>query len=314
MAAASPAGSVVVFGSLNVDSTSYVDRFPLPGETLASTGFANALGGKGTNQAVAAHRSGAVVRLVARVGADASGDFALASLTRLGLDVSSIAAVPDAPTGVAQITVDASGENTIVITAGANAALTPELVVDRHDDIAAADLVLTQGEVPAVTIERLAAACARFGTRFVLNLAPPVDVSRGALAECDPLVVNEHEARSVGIAPEGDGSADAWRAAAEAAVGRVARSVVITLGGAGAVGAGPGASVACAAPEVDAVDTTGAGDGFTGTLAAFLAGGAPLDEAVAAAVAAGALAVQRRGTTDSYATRDEILHAMEEPA
>jgi len=309
----------VIVGSLNVDSTSYVETFPAPGETILSHGFQVALGGKGSNQAVAAHVVGASVDLVARVGSDAAGDFALATLERLGVPTTAVARETDAPTGVAQITVADSGENTIIVTGGANLALTPAVVDAEHERLAAASVVLTQGELPVPTIERIAEVAAASGVRFVLNLAPPAPVSAAILRSADPLVVNEHEARAVGIAPAdthgldagapdaAGGPLDAWRAAAASAVGRVARSVVVTLGPAGAVAAASDDSWVAAAPRVDAVDTTGAGDGFTGALAAMLAEGRPLDEALRVAVAAGALAVQARGTVDSYAGREAVL-------
>ncbi|WP_448811545.1 ribokinase [Agromyces bauzanensis] len=301
---------VVVFGSLNVDSTSYVESFPRPGETIRSHGFRVALGGKGSNQAVAAHVAGAAVELVARVGADATGDFALATLERLGLPIGAIAREVDVPTGVAQITVADSGENTIIVTGGSNLALTPAVVDAERDRIAAAALVLTQGELPVATIDRIAAAAAEAGVRFVLNLAPPAAVAAPTLAVSDPLVVNEHEARAAGIGTDAAGATlDEWRELAASAVGTVARSIVVTLGAAGAVAASTDGAWSVAAPHVTAVDTTGAGDGFTGTLAAFLAEGRPLDEALRIAVAAGALAVQGRGTVDSYASRDVVLDA-----
>lgn len=313
---------VVVVGSLNVDSTSYVETFPAPGETILSHAFQVALGGKGSNQAVAAHVVGASVDLVARIGADAAGDFALATLERLGVPTNAVDRETDAPTGVAQITVADSGENTIIVTGGANLALTPAVVDAEHERLAAASVVLTQGELPVPTIERIAEVAAESGVRFVLNLAPPAPVSAATLRFADPLVVNEHEARAVGIAPVADtrgldagdpdaagGSIDAWRAAAASAVGRIAQSVVVTLGPAGAVAAASDGSWVAAAPRVDAVDTTGAGDGFTGALAAMLAEGRSLDEAVRVAVAAGALAVQARGTVDSYAGREAVLRA-----
>lgn len=299
-----------MFGSLNVDSTSYVDAFPLPGETIRSRDFQVALGGKGSNQAVAAHVAGAAVELVARIGADAAGDFALAALGRLGVPTGAIARETDAPTGVAQITVAGTGENTIIVTGGANLALTPALVDDERGRIAAAALVLTQGELPVATIDRLAAVARETGARFVLNLAPPAAVAPETLVAADPLVVNEHEARAVGVGSDAAGATlDEWRQAAAYAAGRVARSVVVTLGAAGAVAASVDGAWSIAAPRVDAIDTTGAGDAFTGTLAAFLAEGRPLDEALRIAVAAGALAVQARGTVDSYAPRDAVLHA-----
>lgn len=303
-------GAVVVFGSLNVDSTSYVEAFPAPGETILSHGFQIALGGKGSNQAVAAHVAGASVELVARIGADATGDFAIATLERFGLPIAAIAREADAPTGVAQITVADSGENTIIVTGGANLALTPAVVESEGSRIAAAVLVLTQGELPIATIERIAAAAGEAGVRFVLNLAPPAPVSAATLAAAHPLVVNEHEARAVGIGTDVAGATiDEWREVAASVVGNIARSVVVTLGAVGAVAASAEGSWSAAAPRVSAVDTTGAGDGFTGTLAAFLAEGRPLEEALRIAVAAGALAVQARGTVDSYAPREAVLRA-----
>lgn len=301
---------LVVFGSLNVDSTSYVDSFPAPGETIRSRDFQVALGGKGSNQAVAAHVAGAAVELVARIGVDAAGDFALATLHRFGVPTGAIGRETDAPTGVAQITVADSGENTIIVTAGANLALTPAVVDAERDRVAAAALVLTQGELPVATIDRLAAVAEEAGARFVLNLAPPAGVAPETLAVADPLVVNEHEARAVGIGTDAPGATlEAWRAAAASAAGTIARSIVVTLGAAGAVAASSDGAWSVVAPRVAAVDTTGAGDGFTGTLAAFLAEGRPLDEALRIAVAAGALAVQGRGTVDSYAPRDAVLDA-----
>ena len=306
-------GRVVVFGSLNVDSTSYVQAFPAPGETILSHGFQVALGGKGSNQAVAAHVAGASVELVARIGADASGDFAIATLQRFGLPTAAVARETDAPTGVAQITVADSGENTVIVTGGANLALTAAVVDAERDRIAAAALVLTQGELPVATIDRIAAAAEAAGVRFVLNLAPPAPVSATTLATADPLVVNEHEARAVGIGTDAAAATlDEWRELAASVAGDIARSVVVTLGAAGAVAASADGSWSAPAPRVTAVDTTGAGDGFTGTLAAFLAEGRQLAEALRIAVAAGALAVQARGTVDSYAPRDAVLAAAGE--
>jgi ribokinase len=302
-----------VVGSLNVDSTSYVDAFPAPGETIRSRDFQVALGGKGSNQAVAAHVAGAAVDLVARVGSDAAGDFALGTLERLGLPTGSIAREADAPTGVAQITVAGSGENTIIVTGGANLALTPAVVDDERERIAAAGLVLTQGELPVATIDRIAAVARDARVRFVLNLAPPAAVGPETLAVADPLVVNEHEARAAGVGTDVAGATlDEWRDAAASAAGTVARSVVVTLGAAGAVAASADGAWSVAAPRVTAIDTTGAGDAFTGTLAAFLAEGRPLDEALRIAVLAGALAVQARGTVDSYAPRDAVLAAADD--
>lgn len=323
-------GRVLVLGSLNVDSTSYVADFPAPGETIPSTGYAVALGGKGTNQAVAAHLAGASVDLVARVGTDAAATFALETVRGFGLDLDAIDSVPDAATGVAQITVASSGENTVIVSAGANAFVTAAAVEQHRWDVAAADVALTQGELPVDAVERLAMLSSEVGTRFVLNLAPPVQISAAALAVCDPLVVNQHEAVALGIGDSETAGLAAWRAVAESVAGRLCRSVVITLGAEGAVSAAGSESASvvdvdadadsdsadtevtsrssqCEAPRVTAVDSTGAGDCFTGTLAAFLSEGRSLGDAVAIAVAAGALSVTSRGTVGSYAGRVDLL-------
>lgn len=301
---------LVVVGSLNVDSTSYVEQFAAPGETIESTGFAVALGGKGTNQAVAAHLAGVDTALIARVGDDSSGDFAITTLDALGVPSEGVARIEGVTTGVAQITVSASGENTVIVTAGANGLLGPELSALENLAIADASLVLTQGEIPAATVEALAATAAAAGTRFVLNLAPPIALSAAAIAVCDPLVVNEHEARAVGVVPDAAGelSPARWQQLAASAIaeGRC-RSIVITLGSAGAVAADAEGSWHRQAPRVTPVDTTGAGDCFTGTLAAFLAEGRTLAEATGLAAAAGALSVQARGTVGSYASRETVL-------
>lgn len=309
MAEAGSHGTVVVFGSVNVDATSYVSEFPRPGETVHSHGFRVALGGKGANQAVAAHLAGASVDLVARVGDDANAEVPLRAFAGFGLSTDGVTAVSGEPTGVAQITVSGTGENTIVVTAGANASFAADVVAEEAGRLAAAAVVLTQGELPVPTIEALAAACGAAGVRFVLNLAPPVAVAPEAISLADPLVLNVHEARTLGLgaALPGDAPAAAWRDAAASGVGDLARSIVVTLGDRGAVAADASGSWVIAAPAVDAVDTTGAGDAATGTLAAMLAEGRALPDAARAAVAAGALAVQRRGTVDSYAGRDAVL-------
>ncbi|MGR0218422.1 ribokinase [Agromyces sp. ZXT2-6] len=311
-APADPGGrrdAVVVFGSVNVDATSYVRDFPRPGETVHSRGFRVALGGKGANQAVAAHLAGARVELVARLGGDANAEVARSAFARFGLAADAVATVPDETTGVAQITVAESGENTIIVTAGANASFDSEAIRAESPRLGGAALALTQGELPVPAIEAIAAACDAAGVRFVLNLAPPVPVGRAALASADPLVVNVHEARTLGLGAglDDDAPAEAWRDAAASVVGALARSIVVTLGDRGAVAADPTGAWTAPAPRVDAIDTTGAGDAATGVLAAMLAEGRALPDAVRAAVAAGALAVQRRGTVDSYAGRDDVL-------
>jgi ribokinase len=306
---------VVVVGSVNRDYSSYVERLPLPGETVLAYEWRETLGGKGANQAVAAARVGARVSLVARVGDDPAGSGALRELGSLGVGVDHVLAVAGT-TGAAQITVGRDGRNTIVVMPGANAEMLPAAVVAAEPLLREAAVVLTQGELSAATIAQVAASARGAGGRFLLNLAPAVAVDPTVREAADPLVVNETEAVALlGRDDLLDGDSNlavpgALRVAAELA-GAVARSAVVTLGSAGAVasdGARQWHQPAPAAREIR--DTTGAGDAFTGVLAAILAEGASLADAVRAGVHAGTFAVAREGTTGSYPSRAELHSAM----
>ena len=287
--------SLIVLGSANVDYTVVVDRHPQPGETLLGGDIVTGSGGKGANQALAAARAVGLPVFLGAVGADPAGRALLDVLGSGGVDVSNVSSIADAPTGVALITVAHDGENTIVVAAGANGRLDAETIAARVAELAGPGTVLlAQLEVPLPAVEAAAAALARAGGRLVLNLSPSRPVPDALLALCDPLVVNESEASDLAASPV-DGPAAA--AAAAAALLERCRSVVITLGGEGAVFAaregGPGSSSGHRpAPHVEVVDTTGAGDAFVGALAAELAEGGGLESAVERGVAAGAAAVQ----------------------
>jgi ribokinase len=292
--------TLLVVGSVNVDAVSGVERFPAPGETVLASSYRQGLGGKGANQAVAAALDGARVELVARTGDDAGGAAVRTELAGWGVDVTDVAAVPGVPTGIAQILVDARGENMIAVSSGANDALDAAAVDALADRLGPGMTVLSQGEVPVEVLDRLAEVCRDRGARFVLNLAPPRDVAPRTLRTADPLVVNEHEARTLGL----DGAdPEDWRLACAAAAGRLAEAVVVTLGARGAVAATCTSSAYVAAPVVDAVDATGAGDAFVGVLASRLAVGVDLGGAVQSAVAAASQAVTRHGTVESYPRR-----------
>lgn len=266
-------GNVLVVGSINIDAGVRVERFPEPGETVFGRSMGQSLGGKGANQALAAARHGARVRFIGAVGRDDHGDRAMGILSAAGVDIGGISVLPDKPTGTAAIAVGPTGENTIIVASGANA----EIVVTAQIlGLSSGDVVLAQGEVPPAAIGAAAHAASPAGARFVLNLAPVVALPSEVLAIADPLVVNEHEAAELGIATiDGD-----WATAASDAVGVLARSVVITLGAAGAVYADADGSGHIAAVPTTVVDTTGAGDAFVGALAAVLAGGLSLADAV----------------------------------
>lgn len=282
--------SLIVLGSANTDFTVVVDRHPSPGETVLGGDAVIATGGKGANQALAAARAGALPVFLGAVGADANGRALQDALGSGGVDVANLTVVDDAPTGIALITVSRDGENSIVVAPGANAHLTTDAVLTALDALTGPETVLlaqleVRLEVVATAAERVSAG----GGRVVLNLSPSREVPAELLAICDPLVVNEAEARNAGAASI-ESIEDARAAAASLAAG--SRSVVITLGGDGAVWASPEGSGHVAAPRVTVVDTTGAGDAFVGALAAELADGAELAAAVARGVAAGAAAVQ----------------------
>jgi len=270
---------VVVVGGINQDVTVRVARRPVPGETVVGDGPATSAGGKGANMAVAAARAGASVALCGAVGDDPAGTEQLAQLRAAGVDVARVAVRASVATGTALIVLTPDGENAIAVGAGANATLSDAEVAAA---CAGARVVLAQTEVGAGPVD---AAAATPGVRLVLSPAPVVALAARTLARADPLVVNEEEASELA------GHADAARVLA--ATG--ARSVVVTLGAAGAELADATGSRRIASPTVAAVDTTGAGDVLAGTLAAALERGAGLDEALTEAVAAAAASVTRAG-------------------
>ena len=302
------AGSVLVVGSVNADLVVGVDRRPGAGETVLGSDLATFPGGKGANQAVAAARLGASVAFLGRVGSDSFASFLRDNLNREGVGTGQLLAVPG-PSGVALITVDLAGDNSIIVAPGANALLTPEGIEAARAEFEAARVVSAQLEIPIPAVEAAARMAACAGARFILNLSP----ARGAqavppalLAAADPLVVNEHEAALVlGEAPDGPGQPGP-AASAAALLARGPRSVVITLGPGGAYAADASGGARVPSPRVTVVDTTGAGDAFTGALAWRLSLGDPLPAATALATRVGAAAVTGRGAQSSYPTADRV--------
>lgn len=272
---------ITVVGSSNLDLTAVLDRLPAPGDTVAARRLVRSPGGKGANQALAARRLGAEVRFVGAVGDDGLGDEALSLLRAEGVDLSGVRTVPG-PTGLALIEVDAAGETTIVVVAGANAAV--EVTPDQLTD---ADAVLTVLEIPDHTVRAVAAA-----PGFVaVNAAPARPLPADLLRRTDLLVVNRAE---YAAQPHAD----------------AARAVAVTHGAAGAVLRRDGREVATATPpEVSAVDGAGAGDAFTAALLVALLEGRPDAEALHLACAAGALTATRIGaaTSPSRAELDTLL-------
>ena len=271
------APSVTVVGSVNLDLVARVERLPRAGETIGGATFERVPGGKGANQAVAAARLGASVAMVACVGEDGFAREALSGLVDAGVSTERVAAV-DAPTGVALIVVDGEGENTIVVAPGANGRLAPE-----HVDVAGADAVLCQLEVP---IEAVAAAADATDGLFCLNAAPAHVLPASLVERADLVIANRFEADALPARPP---------------------LLALTLGSEGAVLVERGEEVARAdSPQVDAVDGTAAGDAFCAALVVSLLEGRRRADALARACAAGAAAASRFGAQPSLPTAADV--------
>ena len=292
---------LLVVGSANADLVIRVERRPAAGETVLGGDLAVHPGGKGANQAVAAARLGARTALLARVGDDAHGRLLLDSLRAAAVDTVGVL-VGGAPTGVALITVDPSGDNSIVVSPGANARLAPADIGAAVSLFLASRVVSAQLEIPLETVVQVVRNLSP-DSRFVLNPSPPQPLPTEVLAACDPLIVNEHEARVVlGESCVSEDPVD-W---ARLLLAKGPRSVVVTLGAEGALVCDASGVTRVPSVKVDAVDTTGAGDAFTAALAWKLGSGSDLAEAAAHAARVGAAAVTKRGAQESYPTAEEV--------
>jgi ribokinase len=297
-----PTPSICVVGAALIDLIAYVPRLPALGETLHGSDFRSGFGGKGANQAVMAARLGARVAIVTRVGRDRFGDEMLANFAAHGVDATYVSVDDEAPSGVAPIAVAPDGGNSIVIVTGANDRLTAADVELARPAIAAADVVVCQLEVrQEVTLAALRISREE-STTTILNPAPAVTELPHELYElADVLCPNEPEAELLLGRPLGD--------AAEAAHELRARgpgAVVLTLGERGSLVATVEGTRTIPPVTVEAVDTTGAGDAYIGSLAVRIASGAPLGEAAAFANRVAALSVTRRGTQTSFPSAAEV--------
>jgi ribokinase len=282
---------IAVVGSINLDLVVGVERHPVPGETVVGGDRQELPGGKGANQAVAAARLGAEVALVGRVGADDAGRRLRDGLAAEGVDVAFVRVDEEAPTGMALIAVDAGGENTIVVSPGANGRVGEDDVRAAGEAVSGAGIVLVQHEVPEVAV---AAAIAAAGGTVVLNPAP----ARPLAGPVDVLVPNRGELEA--LAGRGGDPVDLAHGLAGAG------AVVVTLGAEGAVVVQGERVDRIAATQVDAVDTTGAGDAFCGALVQALDEGAELVEAARWAARAAATSVTRSGAQGGLPRREEV--------
>lgn len=295
---------IVVVGSLNYDLTVRTPRFPQPGEAVLGDDFRTACGGKGANQAYTVAKMGAPVKMLGCVGADAFGEALLDSLRQVGVDVSLVHRRSSAPTGMAFILLDASGQNEIIVAPGANRTLTAQEVQQAAPHIRTARAVIVQLETTLEATHAALALARAAGAVTVLNPAPAQPLSDEILALCDFLIPNEGEASQLSEVAVRD-PASAQQAAA-ALRRRGARNVIVTLGANGAWVEGETWQGHVPAFTVPVVDTVAAGDVFIGAFTVRLLEGVSLPDAVRFACAASAIAVTRPGAQPSVPTRAEV--------
>jgi ribokinase len=302
---------IVVVGSINTDLVAVASRIPAIGETVTGTDFQIHPGGKGANQAVAVARLGYPVRLIGRLGADSFGTQLKSHLQRAGVDIAGVA-IGEGPSGVAVIVVSEKGENSIVVTPGANSKVTPQDLEANIEFIRQAGIVLAQLEIPLETVEYLASICFRESIPFILDPAPARELPASMYKHIAWLTPNQSEAefylgrKSDGVerlpVPE----------MARAILRKGSRGVILKMGELGvflATQNGPGSLVP--AFPIRAIDTTAAGDAFNGGFAVgLMLGKSPLESAIFAAAVAG-ISVTRRGAQSSMPSMTEVEALME---
>ncbi|TIR31098.1 MAG: ribokinase [Mesorhizobium sp.] len=299
---------IIVIGSINLDLIANVDRLPAPGETVRGSGFTTAPGGKGANQALAAARAGAKVRMVGAVGKDNFATEALALLRDGKIDLSGVGET-FASTGTALIMVADDGENVIAVVPGANdSVVTGDL---SKAFMKKGDVVLLQQEIPLQTVEAALDVARAAGTVTVLNTAPFRGEAAAFLGKADYVVANETEFDLYGEALSLSGRDRPARMRDYA--GKTGRTIVVTLGGDGVLAATPADLLMVPALKITPVDTVGAGDTFCGYFAAGLSSGLPLDQALARAAAAGSLACLKPGAQPAIPLAKEVDAALQNP-
>ena len=301
---------VVVVGSFMMDLVVKAERRPRKGETLIGDEFGMFIGGKGTNQAIAAARLGAQVDMIGRLGTDLFGDMFMSALNEEGINTQFIVRDREVGTGVGTPVIDAQGDNSIIIIPRANMRLTVEDVKKAGNVIGVANVLLLQLEVPVESSQRAAEIARDGGATVILNPAPARELPDSFLKYIDFIAPNEPETEMLTGVPVPD-QAGAEQAA-KILLDKGMSAVVLTLGERGALLLTPEMTKAVPAYEVDVVDTTAAGDAFCGALATNLARGAELEQAVAYANAAGAMAVTIMGAEPSMPTKRQLEHFLRE--
>jgi len=289
---------IAVVGSANTDLTTFIDRFPKPGETIFGEKFDLGFGGKGANQAVAAKLCGAEVFMVARVGSDLFGPATIQNFQRLGIDTSHVRQVEGVSSGVAPIFVDSSGQNRIIVVKGANDALKPADVDAASEVLKKVDCIVLQFEIPLETVYYTIQFARKNGIRCILNPAPALPIDAKAISDLDYFVPNESEAEAITGLPVRNLD-DARRSAEKLLASGIGR-VIVTLGANGSLLAGREGMEHIPAFHVKSVDSTGAGDAFIGSFATFLGEGRAEREAVQRANLYAGLSTTTVGTQKSF--------------
>lgn len=303
----------MVVGSLNADFVVTVGRHPRPGETVTGSSFDRFAGGKGANQAYGAARlvngeANTTVSMIGQVGADAHGRWLIDHLASGGVDVSGVTIDPSVSTGIAAITLDSAGQNSIVVVPGANGTFGPEVLARHEGRLREADVVLAQLEIPIETVAFAARVARGVGATMILDPAPARPLPDSLLSDCEYLTPNETEL-DVPSASRADAAALARRWLA-----RGARNVLVKLGSAGALLLTAHGELFIPALQVEAVDTTAAGDAFNAGFAVALAEGAEATTAAGFAAATAAVSVTRRGAQPSMPTRKEVAVLQQQPS
>ena len=303
-------GGIVVIGSLNMDLVVKTERMPAPGETVRGQGFQTIPGGKGANQAAAIALMGGTVAMVGRVGADAFGPRLIENLAGKGVNIAHLVQTSEAATGIAMILVDASGQNSIVIAAGANGQVYPQDIDACDSLLRQSDYLVLQFEIPLEAVAYAIEKATRYGLKVILNPAPAMGFPRELLKQVHYLVPNESEAQLLTGLPVAD--APSAERAARLLKSRGANTVIVTLGDKGALAVSDAETMYVPPPKVKAVDTTAAGDAFIGGLVVGLSQGLALKEALRYANCAGAIAVTRFGAQTSLPSAAEVQALYEQ--
>ncbi|HVY73703.1 MAG TPA: ribokinase [Puia sp.] len=296
---------IIVVGSTNMDMVVKTKHIPVPGETVLSGSFFMNPGGKGANQAVAVARLGGETVFISKLGNDVFGKQSFQLLDEEGIDTFYMLSDNELPSGVALITVDQAGENSIVVASGANANLFPPDLKTALDEIRNAGIILMQLEIPLETVLYVAEFAAGHGVRVILNPAPANELPEALLRRLDIITPNKTEAEMLsGIKVT---SIETAKKAAKAIQEKGVKNVVVTMGPLGAILCQDGKIQVIPAPKAEAIDSTAAGDVFNGALAVAISEEKPLAEAVKFACEAAAISVTRMGAQSSIPYRNELI-------